>query len=101
MIPRHKKDDLKFRKATLMGADHNSALDNLYAQTEKLEHERADPKRRVYQLFNKGADGMYAVCTLNFSDTVLREPLSENSGFGRTVLFFLGKNDPFPEVLCG
>ena len=28
-------------------------------------------------------------CALNFFDTVLREPLSKNSGFGRTVLFIL------------
>lgn len=50
---------------------------------------------------NNGASNDNVVRAINLFDTVLREPLSENCGFGRTVLLFLEKNDSFPGILCG
>ena len=56
-------------------------------------------KTRAY--INNGTSNYTVARAFRLFDTVLREPLSEISGFGRTVLLFLEKNDPFPGILCG
>ena len=49
-MPKQKKCDIEPHKTALKDTDGTSVLDDLHAQMEALEHQKAELEQRVYQL---------------------------------------------------